>query len=258
MKGDLRSAPSRCREGSPAWLTRCLSGLGLLLCVSSPAGAAGRKLVSAHHPTRVAPDTPWTEAGGFSPPPSPPARSGGASLPPWEQHRRGANAEKSESVTETGAVGDSGSAPSRSSATAKTPQQESDVDHPVPHPVLHPETGKQKGAGYRPLFEKAGRDGADNGLTASQKAEKAACMRRHPAGKGFDNSQIPRVREYTVKPGDTLWDIAEEVVGSDDPQKVARYWPRLHRANRAVLGADPNLLLPGQVLRLPTARKEPA
>jgi len=58
-------------------------------------------------------------------------------------------------------------------------------------------------------------------------------------------------RTHTVKSGDTLWDIASAALRSDDPRRIARYWPRIHRANRETIGADPNLIRPGQILRLP-------
>ncbi|MFP5298779.1 MAG: LysM peptidoglycan-binding domain-containing protein [Actinomycetota bacterium] len=54
-----------------------------------------------------------------------------------------------------------------------------------------------------------------------------------------------------VRPGDTLWDIAAESLGSADRARVARYWPRIHRANRAVIGPNPGFLVPGTVLFLP-------
>jgi nucleoid-associated protein YgaU len=62
----------------------------------------------------------------------------------------------------------------------------------------------------------------------------------------------PPIRtEWIVQPGDTLWDIAAQVLESQDQARIARYWPAIHRANRAVIGANPNLILPGQILKLP-------
>ncbi|MFB9376596.1 LysM peptidoglycan-binding domain-containing protein [Kineococcus gynurae] len=58
--------------------------------------------------------------------------------------------------------------------------------------------------------------------------------------------------EHVVLRGDTLWGIAEARLGPDaDPGTVQREVERLHHVNRAVIGADPDLILPGQVLRLP-------
>ncbi|MEU3562387.1 transglycosylase family protein [Kitasatospora sp. NPDC006786] len=48
---------------------------------------------------------------------------------------------------------------------------------------------------------------------------------------------------WTVRPGDTLSGIAQTLGVPDD-------WPALHELNREVIGDDPDLLLPGQVLAL--------
>lgn len=59
----------------------------------------------------------------------------------------------------------------------------------------------------------------------------------------------------TVRPGDSLWRIAEATLrdhglpaGDAD---VAAYWPRIHDANRALVGPDPHLVRPGVPLVLP-------
>jgi hypothetical protein len=52
-----------------------------------------------------------------------------------------------------------------------------------------------------------------------------------------------RRRTYTVRPGDTLSGIAAGLGMSD--------WRPLYKANRGVIGPDPNLLRPGQVLAVP-------
>jgi 5'-nucleotidase len=50
---------------------------------------------------------------------------------------------------------------------------------------------------------------------------------------------------YTVQPGDTLSGIAARVYGD------ANRWPAIYDANRSVIGANPSLIVPGQVLKLP-------
>ena len=77
--------------------------------------------------------------------------------------------------------------------------------------------------------------------------ERVHAMLRHPAGKGTHIAKT----HHTVMPGDTLWGIAGEVLATTDMRRIARYWPLIHRENRDVIGADPNLLRPGQVLTLP-------
>ncbi|MGW8955019.1 transglycosylase family protein [Streptomyces sp. NPDC055709] len=49
--------------------------------------------------------------------------------------------------------------------------------------------------------------------------------------------------EYTVRPGDNLWSIA-------DVNEVPGGWPALYEANQEVVGSDADLILPGQSLDL--------
>ncbi len=60
-------------------------------------------------------------------------------------------------------------------------------------------------------------------------------------------------QDVVVLRGDSLWAIAARLLpdGSADPA-IDAAWRELYAANRAVVGADPNLLLPGQVLRVPS------
>jgi nucleoid-associated protein YgaU len=55
--------------------------------------------------------------------------------------------------------------------------------------------------------------------------------------------------EVVVRRGDSLWDIAARHLGPDaSAADVAIEWPRWHQANRDVIGADPDLIIPGQRL----------
>lgn len=62
--------------------------------------------------------------------------------------------------------------------------------------------------------------------------------------------------EWVVAPGESFWSIAEEVVAEalgrePSEDEVRRYWVALIDANRGrLVTADPDLLLPGQRLRL--------
>lgn len=57
-----------------------------------------------------------------------------------------------------------------------------------------------------------------------------------------------------VRLGDTLWDIAARHLGDDaTAAQIAAEWPRWHAANRAVIGSDPGLIRPGQILTPPAA-----
>jgi nucleoid-associated protein YgaU len=54
---------------------------------------------------------------------------------------------------------------------------------------------------------------------------------------------------YVVRPGDSLWSIAHAHPARGDD--VERRWRAIWAANRDVVGADPDLIHPGQALRLP-------
>lgn len=57
----------------------------------------------------------------------------------------------------------------------------------------------------------------------------------------------------TVRPGDTLWQLAADALPADattaDIAVACHAW---YSANRPIIGDDPDLLLPGQVLTAPT------
>lgn len=55
-----------------------------------------------------------------------------------------------------------------------------------------------------------------------------------------------------VRRGDSLWSVAARHLGPGATDaEIAWEWPRWHAANRDVVGADPDLLTPGQLLRPP-------
>ncbi|MEU8889495.1 transglycosylase family protein [Streptomyces sp. NPDC048442] len=74
-------------------------------------------------------------------------------------------------------------------------------------------------------------DGRDAGRHASRGGD-----------KGADGS-APERGNYTVRPGDNLWHIADEA-------HVPGGWPALYEANRNAVGDDPDLIKPGQSLDL--------
>ncbi|MBA3233079.1 MAG: LysM peptidoglycan-binding domain-containing protein [Propionibacteriales bacterium] len=55
-----------------------------------------------------------------------------------------------------------------------------------------------------------------------------------------------------VRPGDTLWGIAADLLGpTASDRDIAHQWPQWYRENRAVVGPDPDRLVPGQHLHPP-------
>lgn len=72
------------------------------------------------------------------------------------------------------------------------------------------------------------------------------------AGARRDSSPVAAGRVVVVRPGDTLWGIAAERLGPAARDcDIAAEWPRWYAANRAEIGPDPDLLMPGQRLRRP-------
>lgn len=61
----------------------------------------------------------------------------------------------------------------------------------------------------------------------------------------------------TVKQGNTLWSIAAATLKTNRADRIAGYWPLIYRANRPVIGSDPDLIMPGQVLALPHSDGRP-
>ncbi|MET7453569.1 transglycosylase family protein [Streptomyces sp. NPDC005574] len=72
--------------------------------------------------------------------------------------------------------------------------------------------------------------------TAPEPAPEAAPAKAPGRPAGHPNRGASR-GDYTVRPGDTLSAIAA---------RHGTTWQRLYTANRAVLGADPDLIVPGQ------------
>jgi hypothetical protein len=55
-----------------------------------------------------------------------------------------------------------------------------------------------------------------------------------------------------VRAGESLWTIAARELGEGaSDMEVAARWPQWYEANRSVIGADPSVLLPGQLLNPP-------
>lgn len=87
---------------------------------------------------------------------------------------------------------------------------------------------------------------------------RAPVVRRQPALRVLAPSRAAptlTVDEVVVRRGDTLWSIAARQLGDDaSDAEIAAAWPHWYAANRAVVGDDPDLLHPGQVLTVPAPR----
>lgn len=68
----------------------------------------------------------------------------------------------------------------------------------------------------------------------------------------------PSADEVRVQPGDTLWGIARDSLPpAAGPAEIDRRWRAIYRANRDAVGADPDLIRPGQRLHLPPIGDHP-
>ena len=75
---------------------------------------------------------------------------------------------------------------------------------------------------------------------------------RPPAAPPTEPAPKAGAAQIVVRPGDSLWSITARLLGRSAPAaRVAAEWPRLYAANRAVVGADPDLIKPGQRLQPP-------
>lgn len=66
----------------------------------------------------------------------------------------------------------------------------------------------------------------------------------HPAPRPAPKPKAPVATRYTVKSGDSLSAIAQRFYGNMN-------WQKIYAANRSVVGGNPNLIRPGEVLTIP-------
>ncbi len=78
------------------------------------------------------------------------------------------------------------------------------------------------------------------------------------------NGEVASARTWTVRPGDSLWSIAESALAAAwgqpaDARELAHYWWRVVEANRASLPipANPDLLFPGDEVVVPPPPARP-
>ncbi|HET7305300.1 MAG TPA: LysM peptidoglycan-binding domain-containing protein [Segeticoccus sp.] len=114
-----------------------------------------------------------------------------------------------------------------------------------------PAAGRDAAAG---LDAAAGSAAPEPGWTAPRPP------RRHPADQAALVTSAPRPgwapedepEQQVVRRGDSLWSIAARHLGPDaTPSRIAAEWPRWYAANRHLIGDDPGLIVPGQVLQAP-------
>ena len=74
-----------------------------------------------------------------------------------------------------------------------------------------------------------------------------------------DRAQGPAAageRRVVVRPGDSLWALAErDLPASVSDRQVSERWEAIYHRNRGVIGPDPDLIHPGQILRISKEQK---
>lgn len=102
---------------------------------------------------------------------------------------------------------------------------------------------RPSGTAHRTAAAPADGGGAAAGASTVEPAVEGNPAPSEPAGEGVLR---------TVRAGDTLWAIAAEQLGTGATvADIAAAWPAWHETNRAVIGANPNLIHPGQQLLTP-------
>jgi nucleoid-associated protein YgaU len=81
-------------------------------------------------------------------------------------------------------------------------------------------------------------------LNAALQAARAHAVAAPKAAPRPAAPKAPVARTYTVVAGDNLSRIAQRFFGRQD-------WQRIYNANRSIIGGNPNLIRPGQVLVIP-------
>ena len=93
---------------------------------------------------------------------------------------------------------------------------------------------------------------AGSGTEVTSADSRSSGLRTTEAAEAADD---PGAETWIVEAGDHLWAIAAETVadrtGHTDDESVGAYWQRLIEANLHIVGDDPDLIHPGQIIELP-------
>lgn len=199
-------------------------------------GAVGAHAAPAEAPAAVAVDLGWSptapdDAGAAATPaPAPSPSDDPDGVAPTD------DATPAAAPTADAAPGASGGpgAATPAAATATPPAAAASTPLAAPAPA-------RPAADVAPA-EVAGTDAFPAHVAAPVPLDVAPPSEAHPPGG-----------TVVVRDGDTLWAIAARHLGADATDaQIAAAWPQWYAANAATIGADPDLVVPGQVLTVPT------
>jgi nucleoid-associated protein YgaU len=99
-------------------------------------------------------------------------------------------------------------------------------------------------------------DGADAAATSAE-AVRGLPYPDRAEGEPVLADTAPPAGHHVVRPGDTLWALAaRDLSPAASAAEVTDRWQLIYRLNRAAIGPDPDLIVPGTSLELPTPREE--
>lgn len=87
--------------------------------------------------------------------------------------------------------------------------------------------------------------GGEINQVSSPQTPESASPEAPPVTDVQEATKITDAPNYTVKSGDTLWDIAKNHFGDGSR------WTEIYKLNQDLLGTNPDLILPGQNLQMP-------
>ncbi|MBD1590890.1 LysM peptidoglycan-binding domain-containing protein [Arthrobacter sp. S1_S22] len=227
-KGRPRAAAAT-RRLSPAFMQRLVLGALSVHLLAGPAAHAavtgpGPEWAPTQRQSFSAPAVPATEGKG---------ESGTPGAAPTRGHSPRASGEPLTTAPELATVPEHATEPELTTAPehASVPELAGAMEA-TPPSTLHP--------GWQPATPVT-----DPGMLAA------------PAHRAAEGGHGPQDEGVTVHAGDTLWDIAARYLGPGvSDLDIALHWPRWYEANRKVIGQDPDVLLPGQILQPPLAGRK--
>jgi hypothetical protein len=229
-------------------LFRALPVIGFMFSVSPAAAARSR---SAVPPTRslLAPAPPWSRLDG-SPPPLPFSRAQGPLDSSVGDTAQTAQQPHPDNGRLHPAIHRSGRSDALESVLTGTPQ----AGNTTAGPLLPRRLFLRAGTFHAPTSSSAlVYPGTTGGGHKAGKREHAAGGRHEPTSHqpGNHDTDGRRCDCYIVMPGDNLWEIAARKLETRDGPRIADYWLAIYQHNRDVIGPNPDLVRPGQVLELP-------